>query len=105
VLAPWPNRLGGGRYAFDGREAHAALDEPENGTAIHGLVRWMPWRLVSAATDAVVLACVLHPQPAYPWRLELMVSYRLGPDGLTSPQKRGTSRMCRRPSGSGFIPT
>ncbi|HTZ08407.1 MAG TPA: hypothetical protein VMB72_05000, partial [Acidimicrobiales bacterium] len=28
VLAPWPNRLGDGAYAFEGRSAQAALDEP-----------------------------------------------------------------------------
>src|SRR5580658_8234301 len=36
VLAPWPNRLGDGRYEFAGRTSQAALDEPERGNAIHG---------------------------------------------------------------------
>jgi aldose 1-epimerase len=82
VLAPWPNRLDGGRYEFDDRPGVAAIDEPELGNAIHGLVRWLPWLLASKTDDAVALGCVLHPQPAYPWRLELGLDYRLVGDGL-----------------------
>jgi aldose 1-epimerase len=82
VLAPWPNRLDGGRYMFDGRPGAAAIDEPELGNAIHGLVRWLPWLLDSKTDDAVALGCVLHPQPAYPWRLELGLEYRLVGDGI-----------------------
>src|SRR5262245_30441119 len=59
VLAPWPNRLDGGRYAFDGVEGRAAIDEPERGNAIHGLVRWIPWSLGANAEDAVALQTVL----------------------------------------------
>lgn len=83
VLAPWPNRLGDGRYHFGGRSGRAALDEPERRNAIHGLVRWMPWSVVSHAQNVVVLGCRLHPQPGYPWLLVLQVEYRLGRDGLT----------------------
>ena len=53
VLAPWPNRLGDGRYTFQGVEAQAPLDEPDRGNAIHGLVRWMPWRMVGRAQNRV----------------------------------------------------
>lgn len=82
VLAPWPNRLGDGRYEFRGRVGRAPLDEPERRNAIHGLVRWMPWVPVSMAQNALTMACRLHPQPAYPWTLDLQVTYRLGRDGL-----------------------
>ena len=77
VLAPWPNRLDGGKYRFEGRDGQAALDEPELQNAIHGLVRWLPWRTASKSADGVELTCVLHPQPGYPWRLDLQVGYRL----------------------------
>jgi aldose 1-epimerase len=83
VLAPWPNRLDGGTYSFDGIEGRAALDEPEHGNAIHGLVRWLPWKTVSGSEGEVVLGVDLPPQPAYPWRLRLELAYRLDDDGLT----------------------
>src|SRR5262245_22954030 len=53
VLAPWPNRLEDGAYAFEGRSGQAALNEPELGNAIHGLVRWMPWLFVDRSERAV----------------------------------------------------
>ena len=104
VLAPWPNRLDGGRYAFDGRPGAAAIDEPELGNAIHGLVRWLPWRLASRTDEAVALECVLHPQPAYPWRLELGLEYRLGTDGLRSVARATNASAEAAPFGIGFHP-
>ena len=83
ILAPWPNRLEDGRYTFEGAEGRAALDEPDRGNAIHGLVRWLPWRVSSRSPSAIALDCVLHPQPAYPWRLALSVEYSIEDTGLT----------------------
>jgi aldose 1-epimerase len=104
VLAPWPNRLDGGRYAFGGREGSAAIDEPELGNAIHGLVRWLPWGLGSRTEEAVALDCVLHPQPAYPWRLELGLEYRLGPEGLAISVRATNASAGPAPFGIGFHP-
>ena len=104
VLAPWPNRLDAGRYSFEGREGRAALDEPAMRNAIHGLVRWLPWRAVSRTESAVTLACVLHPQPGYPWRLDLSVEYRLGRDGLTVTASATNVSDVPAPFGIGFHP-
>src|SRR5581483_1588148 len=43
VLVPWPNRLRGGTYIFDGTSYELALTEPTQGNAIHGLGRWARW--------------------------------------------------------------
>jgi galactose mutarotase-like enzyme len=104
VLAPWPNRLDGGRYAFGGVEGQAALDEPERGNAIHGLVRWIPWSVGSRTEGAVTFTSVLHPQPAYPWRLELDVDYRLTGDGLVVVARASNSWIVAAPLGVGFHP-
>jgi aldose 1-epimerase len=104
VLAPWPNRLGDGRYSVEGRNAQAALDEPERQCAIHGLVRWLPWKLVSRAQNVVVLGCVLNPQPGYPWRLALSVEYRLGRGGLTIVTEVVNFDQHAAPFGIGFHP-
>jgi aldose 1-epimerase len=104
VLAPWPNRLDGGRYTFGGREGRAAIDEPELGNAIHGLVRWLPWLLASKSDEAVALECILHPQPAYPWRLELGLEYRLAGDGLEVVARATNASLAAAPFGIGFHP-
>jgi aldose 1-epimerase len=104
VLAPWPNRLGDGRYSYDGLHATAALDEPDRHNAIHGLVRWMAWHMVSRAQNVLVLGCTLHPQPGYPWRLALLNEYRLGRDGLTVSCTVTNLDRTPAPFGIGFHP-
>ena len=83
LLVPWPNRLRHGAYEFEGRRHQLALTEPENGNAIHGLVRWARWRLAEREPHRIVLEHTLHPQPGYPFALALHVEYALSPDGLS----------------------
>jgi aldose 1-epimerase len=104
VLAPWPNRLGDGRYSFEGVEAQAALDEPAGRNAIHGLVRWMAWSMVGRAQNRVTMACQLHPSPAYPFALRLTIEYRLGRDGLTVVTDAENVGQTDLPFGLGFHP-
>ncbi|MGX1267487.1 galactose mutarotase-like enzyme [Streptomyces phaeoluteigriseus] len=82
LLAPWPNRVGGGRYRFDGRDLQLPLTEPEKNDAIHGLLRWNLWNLLARTTDAVRVGTTLCPQPGYPFHLDVCAEYRLGPEGL-----------------------
>lgn len=104
VLAPWPNRLGDGRYEWRGTRAQAALDEPALGNAIHGLVRWMPWRLEAHAQNVVALRCTLHPTPGYPWSVELRCEYRLRRDGLVVTTEAAGAGDAAAPFGIGFHP-
>ncbi|HET7567881.1 MAG TPA: hypothetical protein VFJ91_07815 [Gaiellaceae bacterium] len=82
VLAPWPNRIAEGRYAWEGEELQLPVTEVATGSAIHGLVRWVSWRAVEREEGRVVLEHVLHPQPGYPFALRLRVDYRLEERGL-----------------------
>jgi aldose 1-epimerase len=86
ILVPWPNRLGGGRFSFDGRAFQAPLNEVDKGNAIHGLVRWANWAVPDhtiqpwtpqTPPDTVQLTFRLHPQPGWGWPLDLRVTYRL----------------------------
>jgi aldose 1-epimerase len=83
LLLPWPNRIRDGVYRLDGREHQLPLSEAERGNAIHGLVRWSTWTVADRTADRIVLEHVLHPQPGYPFTLELRVEYSLAPDGLS----------------------
>ena len=74
--------------------------------AIHGLVRWMPWKMASRAQNRVTMACVLHPSPGYPFTLGLQVEYRLGRDGLTVlAEAENLGGEARSPSAWASIPT
>lgn len=82
LLAPWPNRVGGGRYRFGEADLQLPLTEPEKNNAIHGLLRWTLWKLLARTDDAVRIGTTLCPQPGYPFLLEVCAEYRLGPEGL-----------------------
>jgi aldose 1-epimerase len=82
-LLPWPNRIADGRYAFAGEDLQLALTEPSRHNASHGLVRWANWTARANDGDRVVMGLSLHPQPGYPFTLDLEVEYRLGPGGLS----------------------
>jgi aldose 1-epimerase len=104
VLMPWPNRIEEGSYKFDGRRHQLALTEPENGNAIHGLVRWARWSVAERDAHRVVVEHVLHPQPGYPFTIALRIEYALSDDGLavrTTATNVGTG-VC--PFGSGAHP-
>ena len=47
IMAPWCNRLPGGRMPFEGAKYHTRINFPDN-TAIHGDVRKRPWQVLDA---------------------------------------------------------
>ena len=104
VLAPWPNRLGDGRYSFEGVDAQAPINELASNNAIHGLVRWMSWRMIGRAQNRVSLALDLRPSPGFPFALGLTVEYRLGRDGLTVVTDADNLGTTDLPFGLGFHP-
>jgi aldose 1-epimerase len=82
-LIPWPNRIAEGRYSFDGEEQQLALSEPARANAIHGLLRWRPWRVGARTDSRVVMEARLLPMTGYPFALEVAISYALDEEGLT----------------------
>ena len=105
VLAPWPNRLTDGRYRYGDRDCQAPINEVSRHTAIHGLVRWLDWSLVTHDPASVTLSCAVRPQPGYEWQLDLQITYALSQDGLAVTCRRSTPTENQHRSGSGSIPT
>lgn len=104
VLAPWPNRLAGGTYEWAGRRLQAPLSEPAAGNAIHGLVRWSDWTATHRSNERVTMRLRLHPQPAYPFTLDLALAYALGGDGLAVTLTATNAGDAAAPFGAGFHP-
>lgn len=104
LLVPWPNRLQDGSYEFDGRLHQLPLNEQENSNAIHGLVRWLAWQVREREPHRVVLGHVLHPQPGYPFSLELEIEYQLSARGLTVRTTATNVGAATCPYGSGAHP-
>jgi aldose 1-epimerase len=105
VLVPWPNRIRGGRYLFDGVDYQLALTEPSAGNAIHGLARWARWTAVEHRADSVTLAIDVVPQPGWPFELRAEVTYALDvTTGLTVKARATNTGRQRLPFGMGFHP-
>ena len=84
VLAPWPNRIGDGKYSFDGAELQLAINEVPRNTAIHGLVNWHAWTIGDVSDSQATLTTRIWPQPGYEFTIDLSILYALTDDaGLT----------------------
>lgn len=97
VLMPWPNRIDGGAYEFEGQRCQLPLSEPRMNNASHGLVRWLNWTPRERSASRVTLALVLYPQSGYPFTLGLELAYELSDAGLSV-------RTIARNLGSGPLP-
>jgi aldose 1-epimerase len=104
LLLPWPNRLEGGSYEFDGRRHQLPLTEASSANAIHGLVRWSAWSVAAREPGRVVVEHALHPQPGYPFSLSLAVEYAVSAAGLAVRMSATNVGVAACPFGAGAHP-
>lgn len=105
VLLPWPNRIAGGRYSFDGVDYQLPLTEPAKLNASHGLVRFVRWQASRQEPSSVTLVHDLVPQTGYPFELHAELTYSV--DARTGLRVRATVTNTGRsaaPFGAGFHP-
>ena len=103
-LIPWPNRLAGGRYEFDGRSFQVPLTEPDKGNALHGFARWMTWRVERHEPALARLALEMYPRRGYPFALRLEIDYVLTPAGISVATTAFNAGGERLPYAGGFHP-
>jgi aldose 1-epimerase len=82
LLIPWPNRIQDGRYEFEGATYQLALSEAAARNAIHGLTRWVNWKLAVQSPAYATWIYRLPAQPGYPFVLDLSIAYGLTDHGL-----------------------
>jgi aldose 1-epimerase len=104
TLVPWPNRVQDGRWQWRGTDQQLALTEPEQHNAIHGLVRWMSWSAVERTPASVTVACTSHPQPGYPWTIEVRNAWSLGDGGVQVETTITNHSSTPAPVAAGFHP-
>jgi aldose 1-epimerase len=104
VLAPWPNRIAGGRWTHDGRPLQLDVTEPDNGNAIHGLLRNTAYQLIRQAVDSVTLGASVYPQHGWPFTLDTSVTYTLTDDGLAVRHEVSNVGSSPAPFGCGAHP-
>jgi aldose 1-epimerase len=104
TLVPWPNRVKDGKWSRGGEQLQLALTEPEQHNAIHGLVRWLPWRLRERTGSEIELYTRCFPQPGYPWSLEVSNRWSLDDDGLAALTTITNRSDATAPIAAGFHP-
>jgi aldose 1-epimerase len=82
VQLPWPNRVDGGKWTLDGKPQQLDITEVKQNNAIHGLLRYTPYRPVERSESTVTLAATVFPQHGYPFLLDTSVRYEVVADGL-----------------------
>jgi aldose 1-epimerase len=82
ILLPWPNRVDGGRWDWNGAPQQLAVNEPERNNAIHGLVRELTWQQIAGDGASVTLEARVEAQDGWPVPLHTTVRYTVGDDGL-----------------------
>ena len=111
ILFPFPNRVRGGEWSFQGR-SYRFEDASFGGNHIHGLVYSRPWAVQSLESGGDFAACALQFNAAdadgvleqYPFPFQLTASFRLGGGALRidfSVLNAGERDM---PMGLGFHP-
>ncbi len=104
MLAPWPNRIAGGRWQHDGQDQQLDITEPAKGNAIHGLLRNAVYQVVDQAADFVELGSSIYPQHGYPFTLDVSVRFAVSETGLTVTQRVTNVGRGRAPFGVGAHP-
>ena len=104
VLLPFPNRIEGGLYTFEGGEQQLPVNELSTGSALHGLTRWLDWTPLRKTASSVTLRQHLHPQDGYPFMLDLQIEYALSDLGLTVATTATNVGEKALPFGAGYHP-
>lgn len=82
VLLPFPGRVGGGTYTWDGVDYQLPQTDKDGPNAIHGFVRTMDWVLAEQSTSHARFTLDFMGAPGYPFALALELLYTLSGTGL-----------------------
>lgn len=112
ILFPFPNRVTGGRYVWEGQEHQFDINETARGNHIHGLVANRPWEVQDSGADAtgawLTAAIQLDADPEivrqYPFPCTLTVKTRLENSQLTQETTVQNTGPTTLPMGYGTHP-
>jgi aldose 1-epimerase len=82
ILAPWPNRIKDGKYAFNKKDYQLPINEVSKNNSLHGLVANCQWEAIFQDQSKVTLQYLLNQPDIYPGKLQLQVSYEIIEQGV-----------------------
>ncbi len=107
LLFPFPNRLAGGRFTFQGKSYTFPMNDPGLPNALHGFVSDKPFEIseIDNKTGRVKLVYSYDGEEnKYPFPFRLTVIYTLGRNALTSETIVENSGPSDMPFGLGWHP-
>jgi aldose 1-epimerase len=107
ILFPWPSRIAGARFTFEGIEHLLPVNEPALGNAIHGFACERAFRVTRQGSNYVtaILDSSQHPDlnSMWPWPFVLEINYEVG-NGLRLRARISNSGKSTMPFGFGAHP-
>lgn len=104
ALIPFPGRVAGGAYEFDGQRHQMPQNDKDGPNAIHGFLRAVVWDTAAQDDASVTFATRLDGAEGYPFLLNASVTYTLTHDGLTCAFRVENVGDTAAPVGVGFHP-
>ncbi|MBB6050964.1 aldose epimerase [Armatimonas rosea] len=104
VLIPFPGRVAGGTYAWDGTYHQLPQTDKDGPNAIHGFVRTLVWEVAEQSESLVRFTLDFLGAHGYPFPLGLELTYSLDDTGLTCRFVVTNTGMDAAPVAVGFHP-
>jgi aldose 1-epimerase len=104
VLIPFPGRVAGGRYRWDGLDYQLPITDKDGPNAIHGFVRTVDWQVESRTLFAIAFSYRFAGAPGYPFPLTLRIEYSLDANGLQVDTIISNTGALDAPVAMGFHP-
>ena len=104
VLAPFSNRIGLGRFDWQGIAYQLAQNFPPEPHAIHGVAWQRGWQVVEASAAHARLSYQHTGDAAWPFAFDCVQSVRLGANGLTMELNITNRHSAAAPVGGGWHP-
>ena len=82
-LVPFSNRVGGGRFEWNGKIQTLAQNFPPEPHAIHGVGFERPWLVQTRTSNSALLVLRHRPDSGWPWAFEARQRITVGDDSLT----------------------
>ncbi|MBC7691195.1 MAG: hypothetical protein H7222_05450 [Methylotenera sp.] len=108
VLIPFPSRIKGGAYTFNGDTHQMERNDKEGPNAIHGFLRTVGWSISEQTESQLRLQTTMRREDfaprGYPYSLDASLEYRLSSEGLKCAFAITNTGETTAPVGVGFHP-
>ena len=82
IMSPWPNRIDGGKWVYQGRTLELPINLHAQQNANHGLLMDVAYDVVEQGESSVTLGALIHARLGYPFNVYTTVSYELVDSGV-----------------------